>query len=518
MEDLEKLQLNEDNGKYILREDISQEDAVEASELIERFVRSYAKKDEEISLSQWLGSELKKELPERTDKQISDMTNEIINSVQEFDDNLADLNEQSEKGVESSIWLSNKISEVSTGVSVINFGNYLNDIDNSLINANAQMMRTVTTSAGEISNCMNLDGFIAEQNAVNTFNMQAQLEGSKYVAEVKVPKLGETYGLNSFDTVIKDSNTGKIVHQYQFKFGKDAKSTINLLKDGNYNNQRFVVPADQVEEVRKAFPGKSVEAYMGGTDVVSVKSGTLTKEQAKKLQLDTQQKGVLPKNDWNSFNTKGLAINIGKNAGLAGLNAALVTTGFDLMAKKIQGEQIDGEKTIETALRTGADSGVKAATAGALKVVSEKGILSVIPQGTPASVITNIACVAIEDAKILAKVANGDITMAEALDMMGRTSVAMVYGIGWGATGMAIGAAALSWIPIAGPVIGGIVGATVGYVAGSKFGSTLYSGLKKVGNAVKTVASKVWSGVKTVASKIGRGLSRIGSGLRGLFR
>ena len=80
--------------------------------------------------------------------------------------------------------------------------------------------------------------------------------------------------------------------------------------------------------MKNAFSGKSVEAYMGGTDVVSIKSGTLTKEQAKKLQLDAQEKNVLPRNDWNSFNTKELALNIGKNAGLAGLNAAIITTGF----------------------------------------------------------------------------------------------------------------------------------------------------------------------------------------------
>lgn len=42
--------------------------------------------------------------------------------------------------------------------------------------------------------------------------------------------------------------------------------------------------------MKNAFSGKSVEAYMGGTDVVSIKSGTLTKEQAKKLQLDAQEK------------------------------------------------------------------------------------------------------------------------------------------------------------------------------------------------------------------------------------
>lgn len=70
----------------------------------------------------------------------------------------------------------------------------------------------------------------------------------------------------------------------------------------------------------------------------------------------------MPRNDWNSFNTKELALNIGKNAGLAGLNAAIITTGFDLVAKKVQGEQIDADTTIETALKTVASkvwSGVK---------------------------------------------------------------------------------------------------------------------------------------------------------------
>ena len=123
--------------------------------------------------------------------------------------------------------------------------------------------------------------------------------------------------------------------------------------------------------MKNAFPGKSVEAYMGGTDVVAIKSGTLTKEQAKKLQLDAQEKNVLPRNDWNSFNTKELALNIGKNAGLAGLNAAIITTGFDPVVKKVQGEQIDADTTIETALKTGADSGVKK-VGNAVKTVASK--------------------------------------------------------------------------------------------------------------------------------------------------
>ena len=511
MDNLNVMYANTNSSKEtILGEELLEEEVLATSEFIQKFVKSYSKKDENLSDKQWLSGELKSELPEKSDEEIQKITVEIINTVHEFDSNLSDLNEKCENGMEQNTWLVNKISEASTGISVIEFGNYLNAIDNSITNANTQMMRTVTTNVGKISHCMNLDGFIAEQHAVNTFNIQAQLEGSNYVAEVLIPKPGEKYGLNSFDTVIRDSSTGKIVHQYQFKFGKDAKATINLLKNGNYNNQRFVVPSDQVEEVKKAFPGKSVEAYMGGTDVVATKSGTLTKDEAKRLQLNTQENGVLPQEDWNTFNTKELALNIGKNAGIAGIQTAIITTGFDLLEKKIQGKPIYEDETIELALKTGTDSGIKVATAGALKVVSEKGIIAIIPPGTPPSIIANIACVGIENAKILAKVANDELTLSEALNLMGRTSTTMVYGLGWGTTGMAIGAMALSWVPIVGPIVGGIVGGTIGYMAGSKFGNAVYSGLKKVGSVVKSVASKAWSSVKNIGNKIGSGIRSLG--------
>ena len=496
-------------------EGLSEIEVKNLSGIMNKFMKSYVEKEESLSDEVWLYEELKTELPDKSDDEVYKMSHDIIISVHEFDVNYSEINEACDSGTEKEVWFANKISDVSAGISVIEFGNYLNGIDNSITNANAQMMRTVTTNAGNISQCMNLDGFIAEQHGVNTFNMKSQLEGSKYVAEVLVPGPGQTYGLNSFDTVIKDSTTGKIVHQYQFKFGEDAKATISLLKDGNYNNQRFVVPSDQVEEVKKAFPGKSVEAYMGGTDSVSIKSGMLTKEEAKALQLDTQEKNVLPNNDWNTYNTKELALNIGKNAGMVGLQSALIVTGFDLVTKTIKGQQINGDETIEFALRTGADSGIKAAISGAIKVGSEKGIIAIIPKGTPVGIIANMACLGIENAKVLAKVAMGELTMSQALELMGRTSTAMVYGLGWGATGMAVGAASLAWIPIVGPIVGGIVGGTVGYMAGSKFGNAVYSGLAKVGSAVKSYAKAAWNAVKFVGSKISGGLKSFGRKLFG---
>ena len=199
-------------------------------------------------------------------------------------------------------------------------------------------------------------------------------------------------------------------------------------------------------------------------------------------------------------------MHLGKNAALSGLQAAAIAGGFTLVKKVVSGEPIESDKLVETALSTGADAGVKAAAAGALKVGVEKGIISIIPQGTPAGVIANIACVAIENAKILAKVAKGELTVSQGLEHMGRTTTSMTYGLTAGLAGMKIGAAALSWIPFVGPVVGGLVGGIVGYAAGSKFGETVFNGLKSVGQAAikafKSTCESVKSFGRRIVSKI----------------
>lgn len=484
---------------------LSEKEAEQFYEIMKRFLNAYKNREQSATDYVWLGKQLKEELPAKSQKECDKMAEEILVSVTDFDNCKKELEESCEKGVPKEQWLANKLSDAAAGTSVVQFGNYLNGIDNAITNANAQMMRTIMTKEGNISQCINLDGFIAEQHAVNTFNMQAQLEGSKFRAEVKVPGPGETYGKNSFDTVIMDTASGKIVHQYQFKFGKTAKETIQLLKNGNYNNQRFVVPAEQVAEVQKAFPGKTVTSCMGGTETVSIESKMLTKADVKEMQYELQEGGVLPQNNWNTYTTKDLALNIGKNAGLMGLQSALITTGFDLTQKVIKGEEIQGDEMLEQALISGADAGVKAASAGALKVGVEKGVIKIIPPGTPAHIIVNIACVGIENIKILAKVASGEIKMYQAADQMARATTSMVAGLACAGNMAFIGAVSLSWIPIVGPIAGGLIGGMVGYMAGSTLGNAVYSGLKKVGGTVRTAAKSAWNGIKSAGRKIANG-------------
>ncbi len=489
-------------------EELTEKEAKEFKKLLTKFVKSYSKKEEGLSDKEWLKNQFKEELPDITEEDAEKFATDTVESITEYDDNLRSINESAKCGVSKEQWLADHITKASSGVSVIQYGEYLNSIDNALTNANAQMIRTATTKAGDVSQCFNLDGFIAEQHHVNTFNANAALHKSKFFAEVKVPGPGETYGKNSFDVVILDSTSSKAtpVHQYQVKYGADAKTTIQLLREQGevtkYSNQQIVVPADQVEEVRKAFPGKTVVSTIGGTDKVPVTSKELTKAQAKELQLKAQENGQIPITDWNTFKTKDLALQIGKNAGVAGLQAAAITTGLSLAAQVVKGEGIDADATVELAVTTGVDAGVKAATAGAIKVASEKGIIRLIPKGTPVGIIANIACVGIENIKILSKIGTGELTMSQAMEQMGRTTTSMIYGLGWGTKGAAIGATALTWIPVVGPVVGGLVGGMIGYMAGSTFGDSVYGGIKAVGKGVGNVLKSGWNKVKSIGSKI----------------
>lgn len=497
-QDINVIEFDESKVEF---EELSEKEAKQFKGLLTKFIKSYSQKDNTVSDKEWLKRQFKEELSDISDMEAEKLSSDTIDAIAVYDKNYASLNAASAKGQSKESWFAEKTAEASAGLSVIDYGNYLNTIDTAITNGNAQMLRTVTAQSGDISQCLNLDGFIAEQHHVNTFNMNAALERSQFRAEVCVPPDGSTYGKNSFDIKVLD-RAGNRIQQYQVKYGKDASATIDYLKGGNYNNQRYLVPSGQITEVKNAYPNRTVVDVIGGRDGITTKSNPLTKAEAKELQLKAQLENCSPSNDWNNFNSKELALNLGKNAALSGMGAAALTTGFALASQVLKGEKIDADATVELALKTGADAGIKAATAGAIKVGSEKGIIGLIPKGTPAGIIANIACVSIENIKILGKVAKGELTVSQGLDRMGRTTTSMVYGLGWAATGMGIGMAALSWIPIVGPVVGGLAGGMISYMAGSKIGSAIYSGLKAVGAGAKNALKSTWNGIKSIGSKI----------------
>lgn len=489
-------------------EEFGIEEAKSLKKLITRFIKEYRKKPEDQSDEDWLTQRFLAEMPDMSEEEAKQLSKETLESILQYDNNLASVKAAREKGQAAEDWFAEKFHEAAAGMSTNAVGQRLMVLDIGLENANAQMMRTITTKDGAISQCLNLDGFIAEQHHVNSFNAAATLSESPFHAEVCVPEAGQTYGKNSFDLVIRDKGN-RIVHQYQCKYGNDAEATIQMIKRGNYNNQTLLVPPEQVEQVRAAFPGKTVVSTIGGTDKVAVSSKPLSKAEAKELQTKVQQEKIKPEMNWGSYDSRMLAKYVGKQSLLAGMQGAALSVGFHLASKLVADEPIEADEAVAVALETGADVGVKTAVSGAIKVAADKGILRIIPKGTPISIIVNIACVAVENVKILLRVAKGEVTFREGLDLMGCNTVSMACGLSCSGGGTLIGAVALSWIPIVGPVIGGFTGGLLGYMAGSKFGEKIYEAAKEVAVVAKTTVQKIWETTKAVGRTIKDGIKRL---------
>lgn len=495
---------------------LSEDEAKSVKDLFKKYLKKYKEKDPEMSDQEWLSQLFNEELPEVSEEEAEEDAKEIVEGIAEFDNNLKSCNEAVQNGISKEKWLENKIEEASVGISAVEYGRTLETIDSLLYEKNIELADALSRSKdGNIMMSRNLDGNIAENMIANTAEMSAHLQGKNISVDVL-----ESHNLNSVDVRAINHDTGQY-QNYQLKFGKDAKATIELIERGNYNNQRIIVPSEQLKEVQAYFKGKgSSKNITDHIDAFGIEGKSFTKEEMKNLQERAQSEGVAPSLDYSHYQTKDLIYNIGKNAGTMALQAAAVTTGFTIAQKVMQGEEIDKDELVEIAIKAGADTSIKTVTAGTLQVAIRKGIIKFIPKSTPAGIIVNIACVGIENVKILAKIASGEISVTKGLDQMGRVTTSMVGGLWGAAKGAAIGAKLGLCVPVIGPgvaVVTGFVGGMVGYFGGSKIGDAIYSTAKKVASGAKTVAKATMNGIKKVATEIGNGIRNIGHALSGLF-
>jgi hypothetical protein len=456
------------------------------------FIESYLKNRDQMDVEPWLNMELSNQMPDRTPEEISQMSEEIVESLKTTEEKKKNLQEAMLNGRSREGWLADELLEATSSMEAQDAAAYLQGLDDTLASANEAFQTTLKTKAGQISQNANLDGFIAEQYHAQTFNLNAEASGSPYRARVLEPD-GARYNKNSVDIVIEDS-AGKIVKRYQSKYYATAKDTVAASNRGDYRGQRLLVPSDQIGDIDK----KAV-------DVIQAPDGTasnpLAKTTAKELQAEAQS-GKWNELNWNKYQAKDLAMGIGKQAGQAALMGAAVGTGFTLASKLLNDEEIKGDELVETALVSGADFGVKAAAAGALKVGAEKEIIKVIPKGTPAGTLANIAFVAVENVKVAGRMATGELSLKDGLDQMARVTTATVAGLAASAKGTAVGAAVGTVLGPVGTVVGGFIGGTIGYMAGSTVGKAVIDGVKKVKDIVFEGAKEVVNGVKEFAKNI----------------
>jgi len=497
----------QNNNEVLLIDDsfmplITENDAENLKPLQRKFMESYIIHKDTMSIEEWLPMELQVNLPEKSDEEIEQISSEIITTIKLNEEKKHSLEQAIKNGRSKESWFESETKKAMSHMSAQEAAKYLQNLDNALGSANNALYETIVTQNGTINLNPQLDGFIAEQYHAQTFNLNAEATNSQYRAKVLQPE-GQGYGKNSVDVVIVDGN-GKVVRRYQSKYCKDAESTLDAFNKGDYRGQRKLVPDGQETDIKNAT--NVIEAPDGTT------SNLLSKQSAKELQKEAQS-GKWNDLNWSEYKAKDLAIGIGKQAGQAALMGAAIGVGFNVAQKVWDGEPIDEEEIVETALISGADFGIKVATAGAIKVGVEKGVISVIPKGTPAGTIASIAHVGIENVKIIGKMATGELTLKEGLDKMEQVTVSTVAGIATSVKGAAIGATIGTVFGPVGTAVGGFIGGTVGYMAGSKVGEMVTKGVQKVrevaktivksiGNTVKSSVSSFCSGVKSFARSI----------------
>ena len=199
------------------------------------------------------------------------------------------------------------------------------------------------------------------------------------------------------DIVIKDKN-GKIVRRYQSKYCENSKLTERAFDSGDYRGQRKLVPSEQAGDLSEK---KKCTDHIEAPDGTS--STLCHRRRQKKFRVMQRPKAIGKSGTEIPSAQKIWQMGIGKNVAMAGAIGAAAGVGFDIVDKLASGQEIDPQKEVETAVKSGGDFMVKPRAAAALKVGSEKGILTLISTGTPMSTLTNIAYVGVGTAKTCAQ-------------------------------------------------------------------------------------------------------------------
>ena len=471
----------------------SEDNARNTAGLITSFVSSWERHKHEKTPAVWLADEFR-QYPDlwSGEEEIVSTANEVVANVEQANADKASLHAHLDAGKSKASWLARKIEQGAAAAGAASVGDYAADIERALETANSGMYDAITTQSGAVNRIPNLDGFIAEQHHAATFNLDAAAKGSPLRAEV----LG-SQGKNSVDIVIKDGD-GHIVRRYQAKYGQDAEATQHLFEKGDYRGQRKLVPSGQEGDIPKSTD--RIEAD-------GVRSEPLTKDEAKRWQEQAQQEQESRQYEWNDVNSIEIAKLIGKQVLLAAA-LACVFQGARILGRRVwnflRGKENppaseDLREFFESSIKSAGHVGAQTAVTGAIVVAVKSGWIKAL-KNTPVGTIVGIIHVAMENAKVLFKLAKGELNGEEALDAMGNCTASAIGGLVGAGKGAAAGA-------VFGGAIGAVIGGVVGGIAGSKIGEAVYEGGKAIVKTAGRVVVDVFEGAVETVKNVGRVLN-----------
>ncbi len=183
---------------------------------------------------------------------------------------------------------------------------------------------------------------------------------------------------------------------------------------------------------------------------------------------------------WNQYNVRSKLYGIGDQAILMG-QAVVVSA---LSGEKDNDGGLDVvRKALQAALKA-VPQEVKAVIAGAIRSAAENGLTDKLPSDTPMNAVSDMAGMAVDAAAALLDALNGDITMTEALDRIGRAAVA----VGCCAGRYALEGYVLT-VPYVGPILVDLLGGLFEHMESSQFHENVYA-------VIHDAAVATWEGLK----------------------
>lgn len=472
----------------------------------------------------WMLAPLSKHL-ERSEEEIKALRDDIVRNVKAQEQSRERLQKAKSFGLSRESWLEQDLKKSASFLAQEKMGTYFQRIDDTIRESNDLLADIIHTESGEINQNPNLDGNLAEGYHASTFNIDAAARDSDYHAEVP-----QGNGKNSVDILVKDGD-GKVVGRYQSKYYSNAEKTEGAFRDGDYRGQQKLVPSDQQDQI----DAKT-------TDRIQTDDGTqskpLSKTEAKQMQQEAQQSGQSPELDWDDVSLSSVAKSIASQSAKAGLLGGVISASVMTGSSLLKGEEIDGKEIAKEAVKTGASTAAKNAASGALVVAMEKGLISgvtvsnelasatvntVVKRGSTIILTSSqavcaasaIVAVGIDTAKAAYDVAQGDISLQEAVDRVQDSAAATAGGIVGSLKGASVGATFGAALGPIGVAVGGFVGSIVGGIAGSTVGRAISVGSRKVRDAMASAAKTVASGALNVAKSAVSAVSGLFSSIFG---
>lgn len=461
------------------------------AEIVGRYVHSYSTKGADVSDADWLAGELA-----RDGIREEDVTG-ILDGLKSYQKSREELSRRLENGESRTRFIRDCLTAGAKASGVSRVCEYAARIDARVSNANQMMWNSVHNKDGSLNLSSNLNGFIEEAYLAGT----ADINYGAMESPLTVEQLRSNEP-SSPDTQVVDTASGEIVSQQQMKFCQSPSETVSDYKRGDYGGQTLIAPSDQISQIREHHPEIDVQDHIGPG-----KSSTFA--HSKEMQRQVQEDGHIPQFSWADADLAILSKHIVGKAVKAGVLSigiqAAATLGRRMwntfVGKPNKSFEQDLTQFVEDAAKSGMAAGTTTAVAGGLVAAARSNLLGAALKRASLGTISTLACVAVENVKILNKLGKGEITPSQALDQSGDNTCALLGSLAMGAD-FAVKGTAL--FPGIGTVLGALVGGAIGHMGGHAIYTGAKRAVKAVGNFIsrtvastKSAISRTWSAVKS---------------------